>query len=402
MTGLERVVPCGNGLVTGDFSMTSCEFKRWVLFFILSVFVAPSYADRGRCQFFFKVQQKPREWSEIDKLVFMTFNVANIFQLGGKYVRTSGTDFRLVPSQPPRPKTDEQVNELIKTIDEVQPDFAVLTEVEGLQALQDLSHKLKSSYESYLVRGNDFRNIDIGLIVRADLNVHVETQSHKGHIWKDPVTRRKSFLFSRDLPVYLLRRQGEQKPFLIVVGMHAISQRGSLEDLKFNRMRQAQFEAAVQIILGNQRKFGKDVPIMIAGDFNTNVQFAPEMQAMRDISLSAFDMALNTIPPAARVTHTFHEAIEPSDVKKTEKSEDWFFKDVENVKDEEFVLNHMSQLDDIRFIGLRDSIVLSARVQRYTDDSGKVLPFAIRKEERREQTSDHLPVVVEVSAEAFR
>lgn len=372
--------------------MTFWGFKRLLLMLVSSVFVSlvalPSYASRVRCEILFQAQKKQRQWQDIDKLVFMTFNVANIFNLRGKYERVSSTELQPVPDKPPRPKTDHHVHELRKIIDEIDPDVAVLTEVESLEALNKMAERLKSPYRGYLVHGNDVRDIDIGLIVKSDLNVSVEVQSHKEHIWIDPESGRRSPLFTRDLPVFLLRRQNEDKPFLIVFGMHAISRRGRVGDPHSNLLRTAQFDKAAQIIKEYQRHFGSQTPMMIAGDFNTDVQLAPEMQSLKDISGSAFDMAVKTIPKAARITHTFHEKI-----RTPTSPEDIDFNEVE--------LNHMMQLDDIRFLEPLNSTVLSARVHRYTDDEGRVLPFALSWEERQQQTSDHLPVVVEVSVDAF-
>ncbi|MBY0384934.1 hypothetical protein K2X05_07230 [bacterium] len=320
-----------------------------------------------------------------------TFNLANIYELRGKYERTSATDLVPVPEYPPRPKTDHHVQELQKIISESNPDIAVLTEVESLEALQRFSRQFPIPYKSYLVSGNDARNIEIGLIVKSDLPIDVEVHSHKDYVWQDPVTRRRSPLFTRDLPAYILRKSKETAPFMIIFGMHAISRRvrpGSPPgDPHSDTLRAAQFEKTVEIVKEYQKKYGADVPMMIAGDFNTDVQFAKEMEVLKRFSVSAFDVAQSTIPKAARVTHTFHETLKRRNPDTGEK--------------EEYELNHMVQLDDIRLIGFPEEAVLSASVHRYTDEHGRVLPFAMSYLERLTQTSDHLPVVVELLTEAL-
>jgi hypothetical protein len=313
----------------------------------------------------------------------MTYNVANIYGLRGKFRRISATDFVPIYEKPPVPKPEEQVQQLRKILNDVSPDIAVLTEVESLAALKTLASEVSSPYKSFLVEGNDMRGIDIGFLIKSDLPIKAEVISHKDRQWKDPVTRRKTPLFSRDLPVLLLRKDNDPKPFLMVFGMHAISQRGRPGDFGSTRLRTAQFDGALRIIEEFRVNFGYDVPVVLAGDFNTSVMFAPEFEAIRDTLLSAFDLAQNTIPRAARVTHTFHESyIDPADGSTHERTS-------------------MDQLDDIRLLGISAESVLSAVVHRYKDSDGVTLPFALSREQRYTQNSDHLPVVVEISRDAF-
>ena len=313
----------------------------------------------------------------------MTYNVSNIYGLRGKFRRISATDFVPIYEKPATPKPDEQVQQLRNTINDVRPDIAVLTEVESLAALKTLSSEVASPYKSFLVEGNDMRGIDIGFMIKSDLPIKGEIISHKDRQWKDPVTRRKTPLFSRDLPVLLLRKDNDPKPFLMIFGMHAISMRGRPGDFESTRLRTAQFEGALNIIAEFRETFGADVPVVLAGDFNTSVMFAPEFQAIRQTLASAFDVAQNTIPRAARVTHTFHQdyvdAIDGTPQERTS----------------------MDQLDDIRLLGIPPESVISASVYRYKSADGYALPFALSRELRYKQNSDHLPVVVEISREAF-
>jgi hypothetical protein len=113
------------------------------------------------------------------------------------------------------------------------------------------------------------------------------------------------------------------------------------------------------------------------------VTTAPEMKTLRDLLVSAFDVAQDTIPQSARVTHTYHE--------------EYLHSDGKTVLERTF----MSQLDDIRLLGVKAEDVLSASVYRYKDSQGRPRRFAMSYVERLQQTSDHLPVVVEISTEAF-
>jgi hypothetical protein len=356
-------------------------FIAMAFFALVTAVVAPSMGDNQRCQVVFSATK--RSWTEINSLVFMTYNVANIYGLRGKFQRISATDFVPIYEKPPRPKPEEQVQQLRNIMNEIDADVAILTEVESLAALRTLSTEITSSYKSFLVEGNDMRGIDIGFLIKSDLPIKGEIFSHKNREWKDPVTRRKTPLFSRDLPVLLLRKDNEIKPFLMIFGMHAISMRGRPGDFQSARLRAAQFEGALGIISEFREKYGHDIPVMLAGDFNTSVMFAPEAQPIRGSLASAFDLAQETIPRAARVTHTFHEDyIDTADHATYERTS-------------------MDQLDDIRLLGVLPQSVITARVHRYRDAEGFVLPFAISREMRYQQNSDHLPVVVEISRDAF-
>lgn len=366
--------------------MTPAFIKKHLMTIALSIFmttmVIPSTAQAFRCHTLLQTTSSKRSWQDIDKLVFLTYNVANIYGLRGKFKRISATDFIPIYEKPPVPKPEEQVQQLRTIMDDINADIAILTEVESLSALKTLSSEISPSYKSFLIEGNDTRGIDIGFLIKSDLPIHAEVFSNKDREWKDPVTRRKTFLFSRDLPVMVLRKENEEKPFLMVIGMHAISQRGRPGDFQAKRLREAQFMESINIIHELQAKFGRDVPIVLAGDFNTSVMFAPEAQPLRDHLMSAFDMAQNTIPRAARVTHTFHE-------------------DYVDEQGETHERTYMDQLDDIRLLGVSAKAVLSASVYRYKDSDGYVLPFAINRELRYRQNSDHMPVVVEISRTAF-
>lgn len=365
------------------------RFHLVLLSLILTAFVVPTKGSAyPRCDVLFrKDHQQLRSWSEVEKLTFLTFNVANIYRLQGKYQRVSAT--KLVPMEqfPPRPKSENQVQELQKIMTEINPDIAVLTEVESADALQRFSRQFSTPYRNYFVAGNDMR-IGMGFIFKSDLPIDIEVQSHRDLIWRVPVTRERIPLFTRDLPVFILRKNKGDPPFMIVFGMHAISKRGRDEDPQSNFLRTAQFEKTAEIIKEYQKKFGKKVPMMIAGDFNTNVIDAKEMDSLREISESAFNIAQNTIPVPQRVTHTFHQTVTRQNPRTSQK--------------EEYEITHRRQLDDIRFVGFPEDFVLSARVHRYTDENGIIKPFARSYQERLTQTSDHLPVVVEISTEGLQ
>ncbi|MEK7357130.1 MAG: hypothetical protein AAB250_11825 [Bdellovibrionota bacterium] len=123
-----------------------------------------------------------------------------------------------------------------------------------------------------------------------------------------------------------------------------------------------------KIIDGYRRKYGKDVPLMIAGDFNTTVTNSPEVKPVKDRMIDAFDV--KGLKGNARVTHTFHP-----NGGKTENN----------------------QIDAVFVSSSLASSVLEAGVYRYKDSNGREIPLPTTWDERSENPSDHFPVFVRVS-----
>jgi hypothetical protein len=211
----------------------------------------------------------------------MAFNLMNLFdKVGGydqpkpfQFVKRSGGD------QEARAKTPEQERGLAEPFHDTKPDFAIVTEVENIQALQKYTNKnLRDAYDSFLIEGNDERGIDIGLIVKKGLKVEVESRSNKDVMWNDPVTKQQVKLFSRDLPVWIIKDATTKKPVLALVGMHAKSKRDRDGDPESNIWRTAQMNGSAKIIETLSKELGEDIPLLWGGDFNTDVQTSSEVK----------------------------------------------------------------------------------------------------------------------------
>ena len=85
-----------------------------VLSILMTVVAVPSMAQAPRCLSFFLTAPQKRSWQDIDKLVFMTYNVANIYGLRGKFKRISATDFIPIYEKPPVPKPEEQIQPTLR------------------------------------------------------------------------------------------------------------------------------------------------------------------------------------------------------------------------------------------------------------------------------------------------
>jgi hypothetical protein len=315
-----------------------------------------------------------RPLSAVKDLRFLAFNVENLFVSTGRFERTSATELRPVAGRGPEPKSEREIQQLRDVINDINPDIAVITEVESLGALQAMAARLESRFKGYVIEGNDSRGIDIGFLVKADLPFHVTHETHKDMKWFDPIDRREIPLFSRDVPALLLRRTQGDKPFLIVLGNHAKSKRDRPGDPESNILRTAQYEGIATIIRSYQRQYGIDVPILLAGDFNTDVRRGPELSPLRGLLASAFDHAPVVTPVSERITHTYHPKDGPTDAK---------------------------QMDDFQASAALLPRLEEALVYRYRNADGSIMPFARTFAERQRQPSDHLPVVLRISTDGL-
>lgn len=181
--------------------------------------------------------------------------------------------------------------------------FIVSPEVETLNAADGLYNTgvLAGKYRSILIEGNDERGIDVAFAVRADLDVTIEAETHKDTMWNDPVTHQKVRLFSRDIPVLIIKDGPTGKVLMILAGNHAKSKRDRGGDHESTQLRTAQYEAAKLIFESYKQKY-PNTPIFFAGDFNTDAKKGPEVAPIRSIMIDAFDV----VGAKDRVTQTYY------------------------------------------------------------------------------------------------
>lgn len=315
-----------------------------------------------------------------ETLKIMAWNLKNVFTYQGKFEREGMNDMKRVkgPKGLPEAKPMWEVEAVRKVIAEAQPDFAVFTEIENVQALRKLLEedpKLQNTYHILLKEGNDARGIDIATVIRKDLGLRYKLDSHKHLQWTDRFQVGKEWkeetgpVFSRDLPVVRMYKPSEENPFMIVIGNHGKSKRDREGDPESRRWRTVQYEKAAEII----QKYKDQYPqatIYMAGDFNTDVITGFEMKALHELTKSAFDLVAveKQIPQDKRVTHSF------------------------------FPMGgspKYSMLDDIRILGQVE--VLEATIVQFKDKNGKVLGLPKTfKQRETQQPSDHNPLLIEV------
>ena len=309
--------------------------------------------------------QRPED---IQTLTVVAYNMLNLGAHVGKFAwdPRTGTYQKLSSGQPKEAKHREWQAAIFR---ELGADVVVAQEVEGLTPLQQfVALDTDHTFHSILERGNDSRGIDVAMMLRRNLPLRWEVRTHKQVSFDDPVTGETMPLFSRDLPIYMLRLGDDPRPLAILVGTHFKSKRDRPGDRESRILRKAQVDGAVRIIDDLFREFGADAPVLFAGDFNGDIHAEAEFASLRRaLALAdAFDVVSPPLSKRERLTHTYHPKDGPTS---------------------------KAQMDAIFVARGIQHCLGEAFVYRYKDASGRPKPLPSTYEERSENPSDHFPVV---------
>lgn len=180
---------------------------------------------------------------------------------------------------------------LAKAIKEIDADIFMLCEVGGFESLKNFNELfLGGSYSPALTEGNSKRNIDVGFLVRKNLNFYFDLQSNKHRpinylypheresiktnysVTSVPNTKapNPSHKFSRDVAELRLFQRNVDKPFLGILLTHLKSRLDpeGIDPRGFER-RQAELKTLLEIYKDFTTKHPR-VPMIVAGDFNGN------------------------------------------------------------------------------------------------------------------------------------
>ncbi len=317
---------------------------------------------------------------ELKELRVVGYNVLNLFHFVGSFKHEPGSGNRRVPQgSGPTDKPESEREGVAKAIRDLDPDVLVMTEVENLETMQQFSKTyLHDRYESYLIEGNDARGIDVGFYVRRSLKLHVEHRTNKEEVWNDPTEgNAEGAVFSRDLPVLILRKKAGDYPLLILAGTHYKSKRDRDGDPQSRIHRAAQVAATSRIFSKIYEEFGKDAPLAMAGDFNGSVNEEPEFRSLflQSKLKDAFDLVRPALSERDRITHTYHPREMPAE---------------------------RHQIDAVLLAPWLQQFVRTGRVYRYLGRGGAPLPIPETFDERKRNPSDHFPVYVELDLERMR
>jgi endonuclease/exonuclease/phosphatase family metal-dependent hydrolase len=298
-----------------------------------------------------------RSKQSLRELNIGTYNVYNFYQS----LRDGGGE-----------KSAERMQAMADAITSNKLDVVVLQEVDSLESLKRFnSERLAAAYRPLLIPGNDGRHV--GFLLKKDLPFRTELVSHKATTDLYPITGTQMPIFSRDLPalhVWTSEQPEGEAPLLVLLGTHKkskITRRGDPESVA---LRSLQAQAAADIVAHYRRKWGAQLPVLVAGDFNGTVHEGPEFRPLTEMLEDSLD--LGSRPARSndeRATHAF----------------------LSNGDNPIY-----NQLDAILLTpNLRDAVEESF-VHRYKDAQGNVLRLPRSSAERELNPSDHYPVVLKL------
>lgn len=245
------------------------------------------------------------------KLRIMSYNMENVIEEEGKYLTIEG---KQVYQYGKFLKPPEETKGVVRNILSRRPDVIVGIEMGDLHAMMKLNeYGLDGLYFMIVVPGNDSR-INVGFLIRKDLAVDVEIQSHR-EMMHDYLGNDVK-LFSRDFPVLSFRDPGaaaDSDPIFMIGGVHFKSQR--MDELKpgevhpdpgFVLKRTLQADATVAILEDYNRHYGGRVPLFIAGDFNADLNKGKEFKRFVSAGLTnAADLMGIPVGSIERSTHSY-------------------------------------------------------------------------------------------------
>ena len=250
---------------------------------------------------------------------FVSFNVENLFlyfdEAPTKPVREMNeVEWRRLSRSTIENKELAKVLEIARTVDDLNPDILMLSEVGGRESLSNFSrYFLNDRYAPHLIEGNSDRGIDLGFLVRRDLPLKYDMVSHKNrrldflypHERQSKETgythlrsgRVNGHQFSRDVVELRCFAESDERPAFIIMQVHLKSPLDPDRiDPGGRDRRRAELEMLVKIHAEVRAEFGHpEVPIFISGDFNGTVfgeRGESEFEAMRAGDLKCcFDLA---------------------------------------------------------------------------------------------------------------
>lgn len=182
-------------------------------------------------------------------------------------------------------KPESKIESIAKIFKENDPDFALLTEVGGIESLQTFSNKyLNSSYECFLLPGNSDRGIEIGYLVKKSLPYTYLHQSHREREINYQFQGKTLYsTFSRDISELKVFENNQLKIIFLLVHLKSKWDREG-NDPGGSLKREAEVRSMVNLYRDYQ-KLNSETPIIVAGDMNgiaSRSNFEPEFRHIYD------------------------------------------------------------------------------------------------------------------------
>lgn len=365
-------------LFVGLFSLTSSAFTFVPACINAYLPTVNKYGER----FFLDSTNKSKGIENPSQLRFMSQNFENLGQFK-EYSRTKtlvNGELRDVKVEKTIEKSNAQNLRMAARIRKQNPDIIIGMEVKDLETAQKYSKDyLNDEYQAILIEGNDVRGIDVCFFVKRTLNFDFEVQSHRKYSLtnqeNDPV-------FSRDLPVLLVRPAGaskNSKPIMAVFATHLKSQFGSRKKTRPGEppgvdktviKRSEQSQASVDI-MGMLKEKYPSIPIVMGGDFNNNIQTAPEFAALYKAGLAD---ALN---------------FDKNPIKMEDRFSQYFFRLIDETAEPFDTQLIAAQLDAMLVNPEFAKYILASGIQRDVRPDGTESPMPTKPDQVNKRASDH-------------
>ena len=266
---------------------------------------------------------------------------------------------------------------IARAILEMDSDINVLQEVEASGIQEFCDRDLKGEYRPIFLRGNDPYGKDVVVLVKSKLPLDFVYESHRDEPMSNPLYPDYDRVFSRDLTTLTARVPGYETPLFVLMGGHAKSRhpkaRRSRVDPQSCVLREEEARRSAELVEFYRGKF-PGTPVLMAADFNADVNTAPEYEALRQTGLKdCFDIAQGERIPIGdprRATETYFPKMGEAE---------------------------QAQYDAVLMSPEGQGLVVSSHVRRDGN------PPAETWEARQKQDSDHLPVEIRLDLqEMFR
>lgn len=230
-----------------------------------------------------------------------TWNVENLFILMDKYQNQdlkniSNEEWEsLSSSLSVKNKHLGKIEELSKIIDEINSDIIFLQEVGGKESLLNFNkYFLDNKYKCYINDGNSTRGIAVGFLVSKSSNLKIKFKTNKN------MRLENGRRISRDFPQLEVYDKKENL-ILVLINVHLKSQISSDDD--FKGMKQREMEIKLLNKFSKDIENEKKVPVIIAGDFNVDLNHGDERYDLKENFIDFHDLKKSEIQD--RYTHAF-------------------------------------------------------------------------------------------------
>jgi endonuclease/exonuclease/phosphatase family metal-dependent hydrolase len=323
---------------------------------------------------------------ERQKIRLVQYNVENLFLFldlwNGQDLKTmNDIEWKKISSSLTPNKPLKKVWKLAEVLRDINADIIMLNEVGGEESLQNFAkHFLNDEYVPFLKEGNSTRGIDVGYLIKRELNVKPILISHKNrpinflYPHEDQTKAGgKSHYFSRDVAELRLFAQDENSPRLVIMLTHLKSKLDPENiDISGKKRRSAELKTLVDLYNDLRKELGQGTPVVVAGDFN-GVAFGPGLE------------------PEFQYLHDNSDLLEVLEV--AERPAEDRFSQVQVFNSGKVVPIHI----DYIFVSphLRNNILKDETgVYAYKNELGQRAPLPQSLDDRDQFPSDHYPLVL--------